>query len=254
MTKVVMFVGPAGAGKSSLTAAYGKWLREVQDLEVSLINMDPATEFVPYEPDYDIRKFVNVKDLIIKLGLGPNGALMKALEIVKEDLEKHVKSMMKISRDYMLVDTPGQMDLFLLSGFGLDLVNALREVSRERVLVLFVIDATTILRPEDYAFAVILGASLRGKLGCEVVPVVNKIDLNPVLKFTGDLRRDSEALAEYLKEGRVIYGEFLSELLDVVVKYVKSIKVPHVSAKIGLGMEELHRVAHEFLCACGDLT
>ncbi|MEM1873854.1 MAG: ATP/GTP-binding protein [Acidilobaceae archaeon] len=254
MPKIVVFSGPAGAGKSSLTAAYGRWLREVQHIEASLVNIDPAAEFVPYEPSYDIRLFVNTRDLMTKLGLGPNGALMKALEIMSKDMERYVKTIAGLPGDYVLIDTPGQMDIFLLSGFGADFITTLREFSSERVLVFFVLDATTMHRLEDYAFAVILAASMRGKLGAEVVPVVNKIDLAPRIMFTGDLRRDSRILSRHLGESKTLYGELLAELLSVLSRFVKSARVPLVSAKTGAGVEDLHRVAHEFLCACGDLT
>lgn len=254
MPKIVVFSGPAGAGKSSLVASYGYWLRETQGLYVSLVNLDPAAEFVPYEPSYDIRLFVNTRDLMVKLGLGPNGALVRALEIIGEELNVHIDAILGLSSDYILIDTPGQMDVFLISGFGERLISKLREESKERVLVFFVVDASTMKRLEDYAFTLILAASLRGKLCSEVVPVVNKIDLIDEIIFTGDVRFDSSIILEYLGKAKSLYSELLGELLEVASRYVKSARVPLVSAKRMLGMEELHRVTHEFLCACGDLT
>jgi len=88
-----------------------------------------------------------------------------------------------------------------------------------------------------------------------VMPGDNKSGTVENYSFIGDVESDVEDLVKELSSrNRGIYGELLRELIEVVWKYVKGIRVPHVSAKTLHNMEELHRIVHEFTCACGDLT
>ncbi len=46
-----------------------------------LVNLDPAVAFVPYSPEIDIRDKIDVKKLMKSHELGPNGAIMTALNL-----------------------------------------------------------------------------------------------------------------------------------------------------------------------------
>ena len=74
MRSALIFLGPAGAGKSTLISAYAKWLSNIEGAEVLKVNQDPAAEYLPYEPDFDVRSIINTRDIALKYGLGPNGA------------------------------------------------------------------------------------------------------------------------------------------------------------------------------------
>jgi len=49
-------------------------------LKVSFINLDPGVEELPYTPQTDVREYVNVRDVMRRYGLGPNGALIKSID------------------------------------------------------------------------------------------------------------------------------------------------------------------------------
>jgi len=51
----VIFLGPAGSGKTTLTARFGKWLKDKMGYKVNFVNPDPGCEYLPYEPDFDIK-------------------------------------------------------------------------------------------------------------------------------------------------------------------------------------------------------
>ena len=57
----VVFVGPAGSGKSSLVASYTKWLRENLLLRVAPVNLDPGADVLKYKPLFDIRSFLQLE-------------------------------------------------------------------------------------------------------------------------------------------------------------------------------------------------
>jgi len=226
----------------------------VQGLTSFKVNLDPAAEYVPYTPDFDVRTIVRASDVARKYGLGPNGALVKSVEIVVEKLGLVVEPIEKSNADYVLIDTPGQMEVFIFRELSTKL---LREVLRitPRVMALFVVDAELIKRYEDYAFVSLMGIALQARLGIDVVPVLNKVDLaSDVTKLVGDGVRDFDKLAAALS-GRGAYRELLVSILETAKLYGRAAEVPKVSATKMYGMEELHRIVHEIItCSCGDLT
>ena len=46
-----------------------------------MINLDPGVLYLPYTPQIDIRNTINYKELMTSHGLGPNGAIMTALNL-----------------------------------------------------------------------------------------------------------------------------------------------------------------------------
>ena len=52
--ETIIFIGSAGAGKSSLTKSFSDFL-EKKGYSVFKANFDPACEYIPYKPDFDIR-------------------------------------------------------------------------------------------------------------------------------------------------------------------------------------------------------
>ena len=59
------------------------------------MNLDPANEFVPYECAIDIRELVTVQAVMEKYNLGPNGALIFAMEYIVENLDWLVERLQK---------------------------------------------------------------------------------------------------------------------------------------------------------------
>jgi GTPase SAR1 family protein len=249
---IVVFVGPAGSGKSSLVAAYAKWLREA-DIPVATVNLDPAAEYVPYHPDVDVRNYVSAHEVAVKYGLGPNGALVKSMEIAAEKLGEILAPLAEQDVDYILVDTPGQMEVFIFRDISAQLVSVLKNLSSS-VYGIFVVDATVVRNPADYVFTYIMALSVQLRLGIATAPVINKIDLARDLELRGDLVRDLGRIRKQLLHGHSLYTEMLRDVLRVLYRYARQVSVPKVSAVTGEGLDELHRIVHEMSCACGDLS
>lgn len=249
---VIVFVGPAGAGKSSLVAAYSAWLSEALGAEVCKMNLDPAAEYIPYEPEFDVRRYIDARRLAVEMGLGPNGAMIAAMDALAGKVDTVIEAVKACEGSFVLVDTPGQMEVFVFRDVAVRLLDAMRRAG-ERLVVVFVNDAALLKRPEDYAFVALMSVALQARLGVEVVPVINKIDLERDLAVVGDVVSDVELVTKKL-EGAGLYGELLAELLSIVWRYSKAARVPRLSAKEMVGLEELHRIVHEVACSCGDLT
>lgn len=99
----VIVIGPAAAGKTSLAIKLAE--------NGILINLDPATSI---DADIDIRKWIRVEDVQKKYSLGINGALLKGMELISENNEWIKKDKNEIK----VVDTPGQLEIFLYHDYG----------------------------------------------------------------------------------------------------------------------------------------
>ncbi len=248
----VLFIGPAGVGKSSLVKAYGDWLKS-QGIGVARVNLDPAADYVPYEPDFDARKIVWAREIALKEGLGPNGALIRSIEILCSRVDEVLEAIASFDADFVLVDTPGQMELFVFRDLSLRIVDGLKKVSRG-VVGVFVAEASMLRDPTDYAFLALICNAIQLRLDIDVVAVVNKVDA--VDSVPEGVRTWIELLQEASKalETRGAFGEMMSRILEALTSYSKAMNVPLVSATKGMGLEELHRIVHEVACSCGDLT
>jgi len=51
---------------------------------------------------------------MVKEGLGPNGAMIRAMEILNEVKDKVVGQIISRSKDLVLIDTPGQSEVFYI--------------------------------------------------------------------------------------------------------------------------------------------
>ena len=115
----IIVVGPAGSGKSTFVKNFSKYLK---DYDVKVVNLDPASDPI-YKADRDIREFVRTEEVMKKFGLGINGALLKSIELSLEHIDDLI-----LDGDYVIYDTPGQMELFLYSKHGLAMAEKLQGV------------------------------------------------------------------------------------------------------------------------------
>ncbi len=82
------------------------------DQDVLVANLDPGATALPYNPDIDARKYVDIQKLMEEYQLGPNGALIMASDLIADRLEDMRDEIEAADPDILLVDTPGQIELF----------------------------------------------------------------------------------------------------------------------------------------------
>ncbi len=136
----LIVLGPAGSGKSTLVSALANYLRK--DYTVRTVNLDPASP-PPYRADRDVRQFVKAEEVMVKEKLGINGALIRSMELSLN----HVEELIEVA-DFVIYDTPGQMELFVYLNSGMEV--ARRIAKADSTVCLFVVDSAVARTPENY--------------------------------------------------------------------------------------------------------
>jgi len=247
----LIVLGTAGAGKSALTAAFGKWIERNTDRRVAYINLDPGCDFVPFGPDFDIRNYFTIAQIMRDENLGPNGAMVRASELLERRAKEFSKRIDEIEADIRLIDTPGQMEVFLFHG-GPEMARLMGGVT----ISLFLTDAEVAAKATGLVFTRLLGLSIGFRLGVPAVSVLNKIDLaKSELADIDRMLADVEfAKDSVVKESSGAMIDLTLGLSKVLPELLPAARLVKVSAKTGEGMRELYDIVHEVFCACGDLT
>jgi GTPase SAR1 family protein len=173
MTYIVFIVGMAGSGKSTLTAAYLEWLKS-GDRDALVVNLDPGATALPYNPDIDSRRYVDVEKLMLDFQLGPNGALIMASDLLADHLEEIQGEIEQANPDVVLVDTPGQIELFAFREGGRFIARHLTEDNRA---VIYLMDAPFSRSPLNFTSNIYLAAAIYSRIMQPQVYVLSKSDL-----------------------------------------------------------------------------
>ena len=109
--------GTAGSGKSLLTSKLYDYYTQ-NSAFVAALNLDPGVENIPYTCDIDVRDYVDLVSVMKNYDLGPNGALVMANDLIASKIDDIRNEVERVNPDYLLVDTPGQIELFAYRSSG----------------------------------------------------------------------------------------------------------------------------------------
>lgn len=169
----LFIVGTAGSGKSTITSAFSDWLK-AQEQSTLLVNLDPAAQVLPYEPDVDIRDYVDYERIMTARKLGPNAALIASVREAARYVEGLAEEVRSFSPDLVLVDTPGQLELFAFRQEGQILAENIGEEGRKAMI--FVLDSIFCTSVRNFVSSMFLSASIYFTFGLPMIHVLNKID------------------------------------------------------------------------------
>jgi GPN-loop GTPase len=179
----IFITGTAGSGKSLLTSKLLQWYKDNQSFAVSL-NLDPGIVDLPYEPDVDIRDYIDINTLMRTYELGPNGALMMATDMIATRLDDIQNEVDTLNPDYILVDTPGQIELFAFRSSGPYFVSNLQSDNKA---TLFIFDGILVSSPINYVSISLLASSIKLRLKTPQINVLTKRDL--IIEKLADILR-----------------------------------------------------------------
>ncbi len=239
MDATVYFVGTAGAGKSTLVAAYDRWAKQ-HGLSTTLVNLDPGAEALPYEPDIDIRDTVRLTDIMEEHGLGPNGAQVAAADMIALDLTDLVEEIGSYRADLTLVDTPGQLELFVFRAAGKHIVET---IAPQRSVVAYLLDPFLARTASGFASQLMLAATTHFRFQEPLVPLLSKGDVleEETMQTIQQWAADAEALeADILRDEPSMNREMAAHVARLLDTMEHEPHVIPVSSADGLGLEELY--------------
>ncbi|KAF8056618.1 hypothetical protein FPV67DRAFT_644797 [Lyophyllum atratum] len=184
--------GSPGSGKS--TYCYGKYqLFTALGRPISVVNLDPANDSIPYPCAIDISSLITLKDVMEEHGLGPNGGMLYCMEYLEANFDWLEERLKELGEDaYILFDLPGQVELSTNHESVKRIVEKLTKMGI-RLAAVHLCDAHYVTDASKYISVLLL--SLRTMLHLELphVNVLSKVDL---ISQYGDLDFNLEFYTE----------------------------------------------------------
>lgn len=176
MRYAVFVTGPAGAGKSTFCSAL---ITHAQTLgrTVHLFNLDPAAEKFDYEPTIDIRELISLNDVMDELEFGPNGGLVYCFEYLLNNLDWLDDELGDYDSDYLIIDCPGQIELYTHIPLLPKLLQHLQVALNFRTSATYLIDSQFMQDKTKFFAGVMSAMSCMLSLGVSMVCVMSKMDL-----------------------------------------------------------------------------
>jgi GTPase SAR1 family protein len=247
------FIGSAGSGKSSLTNAFMGWMQR-QGFDAITVNLDPGIENAPYVPDIDIREWIQIRDIMKEHGVGPNGAQIIAADMLAMNLDELKERIDSFGTEYVIFDTPGQMELFVLRQSGNYLIEAL---GAEKSIIGFLFDPIISRTPSGFISLLLQAASIEVRFNVPFIGILTKSDLlkDDTRKKILNWNKDFQDLEEAIHNERPSMRNELSiEFLSAIRSFAAGQNLIPVSSTYGSGMEDIYSAAQEVFYGGEDLN
>lgn len=234
--RAIFLTGTAGSGKSMLCSALLPWFAD-KGASIASVNLDPGAQNLPYEPDVDIRDYIDLSTVMQNYQLGPNGALILAADLVATRMNDIQEALDSLNTDYAILDTPGQIELFAYRTSGPYIVENLQTDGKT---VLFLFDSVLVSTPTNFVSIALLAASIQLRLKAPQISVLSRKDLlGPNLKRVLSWASNSSKLEQAIFEESGRSYELSSKLLRDLVKSGIAYDLLPVSSTTREGMIEL---------------
>ncbi|KAK7869257.1 hypothetical protein R5R35_000877 [Gryllus longicercus] len=219
-------IGPPGSGKTTYCYTLMKFLTEL-GRKVAVINLDPANDFMRYEPAVNISKLITLEDVMTNLNLGPNGGLMYCMEFLEKNFSWLLEEIRRYKGYYFIFDCPGQVELYTHHDSMKNILAKL-EADGFHLCAVHLVDSHYCSDAGKFISTLLMSLSAMLQLGLPHVNVLSKVDL--VKKF-GDKMQfgldfytevlDLNYLVECLNEDPFTkkYGKLNSALVSLIEDY-----------------------------------
>ena len=229
----IFVLGTAGSGKTTLVKSFQDYLLD-NEMDTAVINLDPAVEQIPYKPDFDVRDYVDAFEVMERYGLGPNSSLIASIDLILTKAKDIKEEISRIESNYVIVDTPGQIELFAYRETG-RILSALISEGHKSASV-FLMDSFLSKDARSFISLFLLSSSIKFRLNMPQVLVLSKSDLLTP--------QELEKIRSWVEEGTIIdelgtIDEYSYELVNTIIENLDNIPIP-VSSMTGEGFDELY--------------
>ncbi|PWB50002.1 MAG: GTPase [Candidatus Methanoperedenaceae archaeon] len=246
------FIGSAGSGKSSLTNAFFGWM-ENQRYDAITVNLDPGIEKAPYVPDVDIRDWVKLDEVMEEYDVGPNGAQVLASDLIALNIDEMKEIIDSFDSDYVIFDTPGQMELFVLRQSGKFLIDTL---GADQSIIGFLYDPVISKTPSGFISLMLQAASVQVRFNVPFINILPKSDLltederNRIMNWSMNM---ADLEDEIHNEAPSMQSQLSIEFLSALKSFGANQNIIPASSTYGSGMEGIYNTVQQIYFGGEDL-
>ncbi|KJP88297.1 hypothetical protein AK88_02078 [Plasmodium fragile] len=222
---VIIVIGMAGSGKTTYVGSLYNYLKVEKKKKVYTMNLDPAVKYLQYPVNIDIRDSIKYHEIMKEYKLGPNGAIMTCLNLFATRFDKVIEILEKRKNKlhYIIVDTPGQIEVFNWSASGNIILETL-SVSFP-VVINYIIDTVRCERPITFMSNMLYACSVLYKARLPFLACFNKVDIIKHDKciewmkdydsFNEDVIHDESYMASFSRSCALMINEFYEGIKTV---------------------------------------
>ncbi|XP_066483062.1 GPN-loop GTPase 1 [Tiliqua scincoides] len=232
----LLVLGMAGSGKTALVQRLTSHLHS-KSAPPYVINLDPAVHELPFPANIDIRDTVKYKEVMKQYGLGPNGGIVTSLNLFATRFDQVMQFIEKrqSSSQYVLIDTPGQIEVFTWSASGSIITEAL--ASSFPSVVVYVMDTSRSTNPVTFMSNMLYACSILYKTKLPFIVAMNKTDIVDH-SFAVEWMQDFEVFQDALNQEASFVSNLTRSMSLVLDEFYSSLKVVGISAVQGTGLDE----------------
>ncbi len=195
--KAIFLVGTAGSGKSLLASKIYDYYTS-NGAFVGMLNLDPGVESLPYTCDIDVRDYVDIATIMRQYDLGPNGSIIMSNDLIASKIDDLQHEIDNVNPDYLIIDTPGQIELFAYRASGPFVI---QNLNMEQKVSIFLHDGVLVTTPANFVSIALLATSVKLRLGTSQINVLTKTDLiedkiKTILKWSTNMTSLEDAVAK----------------------------------------------------------
>ncbi|RIB18607.1 GPN-loop GTPase [Gigaspora rosea] len=240
---VLLCIGMAGSGKTTFMQRLNAHLHSVKKPPY-VLNLDPAVSQLPFTANIDIRDTVNYKEVMKQYNLGPNGGILTSLNLFTTKFDQVLEFISKRAPtlEHIIVDTPGQIEIFTWSASGAIITDAM--AATYPCAVAYVIDTPRTTSPATFMSNMLYACSILYKTKLPFILVFNKTDVVSH-EFAVKWMTDFETFQQALQKDSSYMSSLMNSMCLVLEEFYKHLRVVGVSAITGAGMDEFFKAVDE---------